>query len=144
MRKSAICVLASFAFAPACFAAGSPWNGTWKLDRSRPEPDNAADDYRFTLGPDDTLLWEIPSLKEANIGRLDGTPMPINRPGGTPGMTISVQAETPRRWHYRVRLDGQYRGEGLMTLAADGRSWTDVPLDGGQPVEKLLMVYVKE
>ncbi len=137
-------ILTGLLFAPACFAANSPWNGSWKLDRSRAEPDGAADDYRFTVGPDETVKWEIPSLKEVNIGRLDGTPMAINRPGAAAGMTISVRAESPGMWLYQVRLNGQDRGEGRMTLAADGKSWTDVPLDGGKPVESLLMVYVRE
>jgi hypothetical protein len=144
MKIPAALALTSLVFSPACHAATNPWNGTWKLDRSRPEPDGAADDYRFAVGPDDTLLWEIPSLKEANFGRLDGTPMTINRPGGAADMTISVKPEAPRVWHYQVRRNGEYRGEGRMTLAADGKSWTDVPLNGGKPVESLLMVYVRE
>jgi len=144
MKIPVALALASLVFSPACHAATNPWNGTWKLDRSRSEPDGAADDYRFTVGPDDTLLWEIPSLKEANFGHLDGTPMPINRPGGAAGLTISVTPEAANIWHYQVRRNGEYQGEGRMTLAADGKSWTDVPLDGGKPVPSLLMVYVRE
>ena len=143
MKFPAALALLILAAAPASFAAGSPWNGTWKLDKSRAEPDGAADDYRFTVGEDGALVWEIPSLKEVNIGRLDGTPMAIHRPGAAPGLTISVRAESPSVWRYVVRLNGENRGEGRMVLAADGKSWTDVPLDGGKPVERLLMVYVK-
>ncbi len=130
--------------AHAAVAAESPWNGTWTLDTSRPEPQGGADDYRLTLSADGALRWEIPSLHEDNRGRLDGRPMAINRPGGKPGMTISVSAEAPRVWHYVVALNGAYRGEGRMTLAPDGRSWTDMVLDHGRPVEKLTLIYVKE
>ena len=31
-----------------------------------------------------------------------------------------------------------------MTLAADGRSWSDVALERGKPLADLLMVYVKQ
>jgi hypothetical protein len=136
----AVCCLA---FASSSLAAVSPWNGTWRLDHSRAEPDGAADDYRFTVTADGALRWEIPSLHEINVGRLDGSPMRINRPGAPAGETISVHAESPGVWTYKVELNGKDRGEGRMTLAADGKSWTDVPLDGGKPVERLLMVYVK-
>ena len=125
-------------------ATESPWNGTWKLDASRPEPEGAADDYRFTVSADGALRWEIPSLHEDNHGRLDGKPMPISRPGVRPGTTIRVWAEAPRVWRYAVALNGANRGEGRMALAADGRSWTDVPLDHGKPVDKLTMVYVRQ
>jgi hypothetical protein len=144
MKANMVAAFAILTFAPACFAATSPWNGTWKLDRSRPEPDGAAEDYRFTVGADASLRWEIPSLKEVNIGRLDGTPMRINRPGAPAGETISVWQEAATIWRYKVVLNGQDRGQGRMTLGADGKSWTDVPLDGDKPVETLLMVYVKE
>ena len=129
-----------------CPAAETAWSGSWVLDRSRPEPDGAADDYRFHVPQDGGSVWEIPSLHEVNTGRLDGTPMPIVRPGGKPGLTLSVWQEAPRVLRYKVSLNGQDRGEGRMTLAADGSSWTDVPLDirDGKPAENLLMVYKKK
>ncbi len=144
MRNPLATVLAWLAVTPCAMAAANPWNGTWKLDTSRPEPQGGADDYRFTVSPDGALRWEIPSLREDNHGRLDGRPMAINRPGGKPGMTISVSAEGPRVWHYTVALNGAYRGEGRMSLAQDGRSWTDMVLDHGKPVERLTLVYVRQ
>ena len=144
LKKFSAMLLCNLAVCSTCLAAASPWNGTWKLDHNRPEPDGAADDYRFTVTSDGALRWEIPSLHEVNIGHLDGNPMLINRPGAPAGETISVRENGSDVWTYKVELNGKLRGEGRMTLAADRKSWTDVPLDEGKPVEKLLMVYVKE
>ena len=143
MRYLVNIAIACLAFAPAARAADIAWNGTWALDASRPEPDGAADAYRFTVSSTGGLRWEIPSLGEVVTGRLDGRPMAIHRSKPTPGLTIAVAAESPRVWRYSVAKDGKPQGEGRMTLAPDGRSWTDVPLYQGKPVESLLMVYVK-
>ncbi len=145
MRHLLATTLVCCVLAPACLAADTAWTGTWVLDRSRPEPDGAADDYRFTVTQAGAITWEIPSLHEVNTGRMDGTPMAINRPGGKPGLALSVWQEAPRVLRYKVALNGQDRGEGRMTLSQDGSSWTDVPLDirDGKPAESLLMVYKK-
>ncbi len=129
--------------ATACHAA-SPWNGAWTLDRSRPEPDGAVKGYAFSIGRGGRLRWEIPSLKETSTGRLDGRPFPIDRPGASPGLTLSVRPEGPRVLRYRVAENGRPHGEGRMTLAANGRSWTNVPLDHGRPVAQYAMVYVRK
>lgn len=128
----------------SCLAAASPWNGSWTLDRSRPEPDGAASGYRFSIDTAGRLRWRIPSLGENNTGRLDGRPFPINRPGATKGLTLSVRAEGPRVLRYKVADNGRPHGEGRMTLAPDGRSWTDVPLDHGRPVAQYTMVYRRQ
>lgn len=127
----------------AARAADNPWNGTWVLDRAHPEPDGAAADYRFTITSDGHIRWEIPSLNEINTGTLDGAPMSIRRAGNSTGQTLSVRTEGARILNYQVRRDGKERGAGRMTLSADGRSWTDVPLDHDKPVNSLTMVYVK-
>ena len=136
--------LAGLAIAPAARAAATAWNGTWTLDASRKEPDGAADAYRFTVSPGGDLVWEIPSLGEVVRGRLDGRMMAIRRSKPTPGLTLAVVEEGPLVWRYSVAKNGKPQGEGRMELAKDGRSWTDVPLDHGKPVQSLLMVYKKE
>ncbi len=144
LLKLALAIAAFAAFASPCRAADIAWTGTWALDQTRPEPDGAADAYRFTVSPDGTLVWEIPSLGEIVRGRLDGKPMPIHRSKPTPGLTIAVTENSPRVWTYTVARNGTDAGAGRMALAADGKSWTDIPLDHGKPVDSLLMVYVKK
>ncbi len=144
MLKLAIAIAASITVASPCLAADTAWTGSWALDQTRPEPDGAAGAYRFTVSPSGALVWEIPSLGEVVRGKLDGQPMPIHRTKPTPGLTIAVTEENPRVWTYKVSRNGTEAGAGRMALAADGKSWTDVPLDHGTPIDRLLMVYVKK
>ncbi len=144
MLKLTLAILLQATFAFSCHAADTAWTGTWALDKSRPEPEGAADAYRFTVSPDGTLVWEIPSLGEVVRGRLDGHPMPIHRNEPTPGLAIAVTEEHPRTWTYKVSKNGTDEGGGRMALSADGKSWTDVPLDHGTEIDRLRMVYVKQ
>ncbi len=144
MPRRAFALAAFLTVSPAAFAADTAWNGTWALDQTRPEPDGAADVYRFTVSQNGTLVWEIPSLGEVVRGRLDGQPMAIHRSKPTHGLAIAVTEENPRVWTYKVSKDGKEEGAGRMALAADGRSWTDVPLDqNGREADNLRMNYVK-
>lgn len=95
----------------------NPWNGTWKLDSTRSSPgtaDQAAEAYRFTLGPSGpaavTLKWEIPSLGEVVSGRTDGQPMAIHRSTPSPGQTLSVRTEGISVMVYNVYRDGKLTG----------------------------------
>ncbi len=144
MLKVLLTVSLQAALVPCCYAADTAWTGTWALDKSRPEPEGAADAYRFTVSQDGTLVWEIPSLGEVVRGRLDGKPMPIHRSKPAPGLAIAVIEENPRVWTYKVSRNGTDAGAGRMALSADGSSWTDVPLDHGTEIDSLRMVYVKQ
>jgi hypothetical protein len=111
--------------APATTPAENPWNGTWVLDASRSTPgakDQAADGYRFTLQPDGQIKWEIPSLGEVVTGKTDGVPMEIHRTKPSPGLTLSVIAESPEVLMYKVARDGKPEGEGRMTLVENGNT----------------------
>lgn len=121
----------------------SMWTGAWHLDPQRAEPDGAAPDYKFSIAGQ-TIVWEIPSLGEVNHGKLDGTPFPILRRGHQTGKMLSVRQAGPRTLRYTVLANGVPKGSGEMTLAANGRSWTDVPLNGDVPVSRLTMVYVRQ
>ena len=144
MQRRLATVILCLTFVSSAHAADAAWTGTWKLDTSRHEPDGAADDYRFRVLPGRRIRWEIPSLDEVNTGSTDGTPMPVRRPGAPPGLTLSVRDQGPHVLRYEVALDGKVRGGGVMTLAPDGRSWTDIPLVEGKPAAGLTMVYVRQ
>ncbi len=129
----------------------NPWNGTWRLDPNRSSPgtaDQAADAYRFTLGPSGpasvTIKWEIPSLGEIVIGRTDGRPMTIHRSKPTPGLTLSVRTEGTSVLRYQVFKDSKLTGGGRMMLVDQGKSWVDLtwPLDRQDLASEL--VYVKQ
>lgn len=125
-------------------AAQSPWNGTWVLNVQRSVPgakEGAAAAYRFTLGPDHTIRWEIPSLGEVVTGHTDGQPMLIHRPGLSPGMTLAVTTDGPLTLLYKVAKDGKPFGEGRMTLVEDGKAWVDLTWPAGHPEQAGALVY---
>jgi hypothetical protein len=71
------------------------------------------------ISSDGVMIWQVPSLHEVNSDVLNGKPFAINRPGGTPGMTLRVQQEGPRVLRH---ADGQVLGARLMILAGDGQA----------------------
>ncbi len=128
------------------FASESLWNGHWVLSPSRNTEEikaQAADGYTFTIDEDGRIKWEIPSLGEVVVGRTDGQPMEIHRPGTPPGLSLSVEAEGPRVLLYKVAKDGVPRGQGRMTLIEDGKAWVDISWPYGQPQYAGVVIYVR-
>jgi len=145
--KVLLAALTCLACASPALAAGSPWNGTWKLDPVRSSPgakEGAAEDYRFNIRPDGQIRWEIPSLKEVVTGKTDGRPMVIRRVTPVPGLTLSVRPDGPAVLLYQVSLNGRPQGEGRMTLVENGRSWVDITWPAGRPERASEVVYVRE
>lgn len=132
---------------PATTSAKNPWNGTWVLDASRSTPgikNQAANAYRFTLQPDGQIKWEIPSLGEVVTGKTDGVPMEVHRTKPSPGLTLSVTAESPEVLIYKVARNGKPEGEGRMTLVENGKAWVDISWPAGQAQYAGEVVYVKQ
>ncbi len=142
--KTLLAAIVFAALAPSAFAASSPWTGVWALDPARAEPKGAAPSYTLAVSPQGDLDWQIPAIGEIVNGHTDGKPMVISRLRPTPGLTLSVLATGPRTWRYTVEKYGAYQGGGLMTLAPDGKSWTDIPYDHDTPHPELTMVYLKQ
>lgn len=123
----------------------SPWNGDWVLSQTRNTAEikaEAADGYRFHLGPDGRIRWEIPSLHEVVQGRVDGRPMAIRRLQPTP-LTLAVSAEGPRVLVYHVARNGKSQGDGRMTLVDQGKAWVDISQPAGRPDLAGAVVYVR-
>ena len=123
----------------------SPWNGDWVLSQTRNTAEikaAAADGYRFHLGPDGRIRWEIPSLHEVVEGRIDGRPMAIHR-SRPASQTLAVSAEGPRVLVYHVARDGKPEGEGRMTLVDQGKAWVDISEPAGRPDLAGAVVYVR-
>ncbi len=123
----------------------NPWNGTWTLNEQRSlkgAKDQAADGYRFTIGPDNSITWEIPSLHEVVQGKVDGQPMEIHRPSLKVPMTLALTFDGPRVIIYHVTRDGKPQGEGRMTLVENGTAWVDISGPAGHfPEFAGMLVY---
>ncbi len=146
-NRLTLLALAPAFFMPAAPAQENPWNGTWVLNEQRSMPGargQAADDYRFTLGEDGSITWEIPSLHEVVTGHIDGQPMEIHRPSLKVPMTLAVTAEGPRVLVYRVTRNGKPEGEGRMTLVENGTSWVDISGPAGKPEFTGALVYSRK
>ena len=90
------------------------------------------------------LRWEIPESKQSGEGKLDGTDFPITGPNAPPGMTVGIKAESPTKLSYVMKFNGRTDNFGVDTMAADGRSYTDVSWSAGKESEKSTAVYVKQ
>jgi hypothetical protein len=90
------------------------------------------------------MHWEIPSFKETVNGKFDGTDIPITGPDVPPGLTIAVKSSSPTKQSYTVKVKGKADSYGIQTLAADGKSFTDVSWNPGKEAEKATGVFVKQ
>jgi hypothetical protein len=59
-------------------------------------------------------------------------------------MTISFKALKPNETKYVMKVNGKVDSVGTQTIAADGRSFSDVSWTPGKENEKQTAVYVKQ
>ncbi len=104
----------------------------------------AADDYRFTVGADGSITWEIPSLQEVVKGHIDGKPMEIHRPSLKVPMTISLTADGPQVLLYKVTRNGKLEGAGRMTLVENNTGWIDISGPADKPQFSGMLLYSRK
>lgn len=122
-------------------------NGTKGLEgkwRSTKVTVSAPDNFVISEPSVGTMRWSIPSEKAYVEGKTDGSALTINGPTLPHGMTIAFKAEGRHRMSYVEKLDGKVQGYGIQTLAADGKSYTDVSWSPGKASEKQTAFYVKQ
>jgi len=99
--------------------------------------------YRLLPSPG-ILHWAIPSYKESVEGKPDGTDHPIAGPTVPPGITLSFKYLSPTKISYTIKNNGKPDGYGIQTLAADGKSVTDVTSSPDKEGEKSTGYYAKQ
>jgi hypothetical protein len=90
------------------------------------------------------LHYEVPDMKASAEGRTDGTDTPLTGPDVPPGSTISFKMLSPVKIKYVMKIGGKTDNMGEQTLAADGRSFSDVNWNPGKENEKTTGVYLKQ
>lgn len=115
--------------------------GKW---RSTKVTVSAPDSFIVSAKPNGILHWDIPGYKESVEGKPDGSDLPITGPTVAPGTTLSIKMITPRKISYTVKENGKAVGLGTQTLAADGKSFTDVTWSPGKQSEKATSFYAKQ
>jgi len=91
-----------------------------------------------------TMHWDYPAYKDSFEGKFDGTDLPFTGPTVPSGTTISCKVLSPQKISYENKVDGKITGYGILTLAADGKSFTDVSWDPGKESEKGTGFYEKQ
>jgi hypothetical protein len=122
-------------------SAGEGLIGKW---RSIKVEENAPLTFIISTPLSGVFHYVIPDQKATAEGAADGSQHPISGPTVPPGMTIAFRLATPRELHYDIKVNGTGDTSGVQTLAADGRSFTDVSWTPGKESEKQTAVYVKQ
>lgn len=90
------------------------------------------------------LHVDIPDQKISVEGRTDGTDYALAGPTMPPGATISLKRLNATKLRYVMKIGGKVDNEGVQSIAADGRSFTDTNWNAGRESEKTTAVYVKQ
>jgi|SRR5665213_232838 len=90
------------------------------------------------------LNWNVLADKQTFEGKPDGAPYPVSGPSVPKGLTMSFRYDSATEISYVFRINGKPETYGLQTLAADGRSFSDVYWHPGKKSEKSSEIYVKQ
>jgi hypothetical protein len=116
--------------------------GTWRSVKVS-EP-NGPQEFVITSPAPGVLRYEVPDMKASAEGRTDGSDNPLTGPQVPPGSTISFKMLAPTKIRYVMKINGKTDNLGEETLAADGRSFTDLNWNPGKENEKTTGVYLKQ
>jgi len=122
-------------------AGGKGLVGTW---RSTKVDVNIPDVVVISQPAPGVLRFESPSFKYVAEGKTDGTEFVPSGPYQPAGYTMSMRMLSPTKLSTAAKLDGKPDSYEEMTLAADGKSYTDVSWGAKAPKEKTKAVYVKQ
>jgi len=93
---------------------------------------------------DGMLRYEDVGYKDVSDAKLDGTPGPITGGRTPPGLMISNKAKGTNAVESVVTLNGKELGHDIMTISADGKTYTDVTWAPGKESEKRTYLYEKQ
>jgi hypothetical protein len=116
--------------------------GTWRAVKVS-EPSGPRE-FVITSPAPGVLRYEVPDMKASAEGRTDGSDNPLTGPEVPPGSTLSFKMLAPTKIRYVMKIDGKTDNLGEETLAADGRSFTDLNWNPGKENEKTTGVYLKQ
>jgi len=115
--------------------------GKW---RSTKVTISVPDTYVVSNPSPGVLHWDIPGYKESVEGKADGADLPISGPTVPPGLTIAFKQVSPTKLSYAVKIKGKPEAYGTQSIAADGKSFTDISWSPGKESEKSTGFYVKQ
>ncbi len=90
------------------------------------------------------LRMENPNYKAIQEGKTDGTEITSTGPMVAAGYTTSWKLLAPGKLSTVNKLNGKIDSYSMQTLAADGKTFTEVDWNAGTPSQKTTSVYVKQ
>jgi hypothetical protein len=112
-----------------CFAAGTPWDGTWKENLTKSKL--TGDTIVFTEKPNGMLHYAAGGMMEYDFA-CDGKPYPT-----LPGRTLTCSGNPESGYDFSMTMNGVLRGKSHRTFSADGKTMTikgaDTLPDGSTP-----------
>ncbi len=116
--------------------------GTWRT--AKVTGPSGPQTFVFSSPAAGVMHVEIPDMKISVEGRTDGTDYALAGPSMPPGATISLKRLNATKMKYVMKIDGKVDNQGVQSIAADGRSFTDTNWNAGRENEKTTAVYVKQ
>jgi hypothetical protein len=116
--------------------------GTWRV--TKVHGGGGPQQFVISVPAPGVMHYEVTDMKASAEGRTDGSDNPLTGANLPPAATISFQALAPNKIRYVMKLNGKVDNMGEQTLAADGRTFTDVNWIPGKDDEKTSQVYVKQ
>jgi hypothetical protein len=115
--------------------------GTWRdVKTSSTSPE----EFVISSPTTGVLQWEVPQWKATVEAPLNGTDVPVKGPQVPAGSTYAAKLVAPNKITYVMKFNGQPDMYGESTMAADGRSYSDVSWNPGKEGEKSTALYVKQ
>jgi hypothetical protein len=122
--------------------AGEGLLGTWRSVKST--SGGAPQTFVISSPGAGVVHYDVPDMKASVEGATNGTDLALTGPTVPPGMTIAFKAVKPTETKYTIKVNGKPDAIGVQTIAADGRSFSDVSWTPGKESEKQTAVYVKQ
>jgi hypothetical protein len=123
-------------------SAGTGLLGTWRTTRYEPNPPDIVVISQPAPG---MIRLEQPRYKFVWEGKTDGTAAaPQSGPMTPVGYTSSVKQASSGKLSLTNKLNGKPDSYSTLTLAGDGKSYTDVSWSHGRPSEKTKSVFVRQ
>ena len=120
-------------------AAVNPWFGTWSLRLK------SADEKPETLVYSDAGggAMRMVSVEDNSIivTRFDGQPAKDQGAKAGVEQTLAVKALSPTSYSWTFARDGKPIAQGINTLAADAKSFTEIAWSVADPTKRFTLVY---
>ena len=129
--------------APAVWAAGNPWVGTWMPNHAKSDYIEVNGSLIISTTAPRIMRWEYPTIKFTMEGKPNGSNMSIHYPSKPKGLAEIVKLITPTKLTYSGFFNGKLIKHGTDELSADGKTLTATSWIGKES-KKRIEVFDKQ